>query len=460
MNKVIRRSGILMILALVLAAGMLVFVLEYLIQAEKWVMFPGSPHVYGTSDTGSLVTDRDGILILNTADGRQYSENEALRKATIHWVGDRIGNISAPALSTYATQIVHYDLFNGVYTYGGNGAVVELTLSAKVQIAALEAMGDYKGTVAVYNYKTGEILCAVTTPCYDPDNVPDIGSDTTGTWTGAYMNRFTQSVYTPGSIFKIVTAAAALETIPDIMEQTFTCNGEIVYNEQAGDKVTCMDYHGEIGFQEAFMRSCNCAFAQIADQLGGETLQRYAAQFGITGRLTFDGITTAAGSVDAQNAADVLVAWSAIGQHKDQINPCTYLNFIGAIASGGSGVQPYLVSQISGDGWTTHTAEAVSTGRLMSSETAAVMQRLMRNNVENYYGDDHFGGLSVCAKSGTAEVGGDRKPNAMFTGFVTDEEYPLAFIVAVEDAGYGRQVCIPILSRVLSACVEQMGGAT
>ena len=121
-------------------------------------------------------------------------------------------------------------------------------------------------------------------------------------------------------------------------------------------------------------------------------------------------------------------------------------------------MKPYLVSKISGDGWTSHTAETASAGRLMSTETARVLQSLMRNNVENSYGDEHFGGLSVCAKSGTAEVGGDRKPNAMFTGFVADEEYPLAFIVAVEDAGYGRQICIPILSQVLRACVEQMDG--
>ena len=76
--------------------------------------------------------------------------------------------------------------------------------------------------------------------------------------------------------------------------------------------------------------------------------------------------------------------------------------------------------------------------------------------MENYYGDEHFGGLTVCAKSGTAEVGGSQKPNAMFTGFVDDETYPLAFIVAVEDAGFGRQICIPILSQILAQCKLEM----
>ena len=78
----------------------------------------------------------------------------------------------------------------------------------------------------------------------------------------------------------------------------------------------------------------------------------------------------------------------------------------------------------------------------------------MRNNVATNYGDENFPGLTVCAKSGTGEVGSERRPNAMFTGFVMDEEYPLAFFVAVEDGGYGSQVCVPIISQVLAVCKE------
>ena len=92
----------------------------------------------------------------------------------------------------------------------------------------------------------------------------------------------------------------------------------------------------------------------------------------------------------------------------------------------------------------------------MSSETASILKDFMRNNVENYYGDENFPGLTVCAKSGTAEVGGDRKPNAMFTGFLLDDDYPLAFIVCIEDGGYGRPVCVPVLAKVLEACVDAM----
>ncbi len=456
MNKVVSRAKIMLVLVLILAAGTLFFVGEYVINAENWVMFAGSPHVYNENAGCGQITDRDGILLLDTTGDRIYTENEVLRKAVIHWLGDREGNISAPILSHYADRIAGYNIVSGVYNYGGTGGQVTLSLSSKVQMAALNALGDRKGTVAVYNYKTGEILCAVSTPTFDPDNLPDIAGDTSGQWSGAYINRFMKSAYVPGSIFKIVTAAAALETIPDIQQQTFTCNGETIYNEAAGDKVTCLSTHGTITFQEALTYSCNCAFAQIADQLGGETLQRYAEQFKITESISFDGMTTVGGNVTAAGEAPVMVAWSAIGQHKDMINPCRYLTFMGAIACDGVGVEPHLVSEISGGSWKTYGAKSVSTGRLMSVDTAQTLQTMMRNNVKDYYGDENFAGLTVCAKSGTAEVGGGKKPNTLFCGFAMDEDYPLAFIVVVEEGESGRRTCIPILKEVLAACKEAM----
>lgn len=450
MNRIMGRAKMLLILVLVLAVTTSFFVGEYVINADRWVMSSGSPHVYNAGNLGcGVVADRNDILLMDLKDGRQYAENATLRSSVLHWLGDRKGNISAPALPYYAKQIAGFDPVSGVYAYGGTGGQVNLTLSAEVQIAALNAMGDYKGTIAVYNYKTGELLCAVTTPTYDPDNVPDISGDTTGAFSGIYMNRFVQSTYTPGSIFKIVTAAAALEHIPDIMEQTFTCRSVLEYGI---DKVTCEQWHGTLTFREAFARSCNCAFAQIADQLGGEVLERYARQFGVLDAVSFDGIKTAAGNIEAKDSADVLVAWSAIGQHKDLINPCAYLQFIGTIASDGIRSAPYLVSEITAGGKTTYRASDSAGMRIMSSSTANTLQEMMRNTVENYYGDESFAGLSVCAKSGTAEVGGDKKPNAMFTGFVVDEEYPLAFMVAIENGGYGRQTCVPVLTPVLEAC--------
>lgn len=450
MTRIAKRARALLLAVIILLGGVSFFIYEYRENGKDWVFHTGSPHIYDGSDQLALgsVVDRDGNFLLNLAQKRQYSVDPVLRQATLHWLGDRAGNIYTPTLNYYKDYLVGYSTVGGIYHYGGMAGQARLTLSAAVQKAALTALGDRKGTVAVYNYRTGELICAVTTPTFDPENIPDLSG---GAYEGVYLNRFLQAAYVPGSIFKIVTTAAALEQIPDILEQTFTCTGSYEFGP---DKVTCERAHGKVKLDKAMTRSCNCAYAQIALQLGNDTLQRYIDQFGVTQPLRFDGITTARGNVSLENAARVELAWTAIGQHKDQINPCAFLTFVGAIANGGRGVAPYVVQSVGVGGKNAYTASVTTGDPIMSEQTAAMLAKLMRGNVVNYYGDENFGGLTVAAKSGTGEVGGGKAPNAMFTGFVLDEEYPLAFIVCVEEGGYGRPTCIPIISKVLAACKE------
>ena len=456
MNRVSRRASALFLLVLLLAGGLGFFVYEYFTKAEGWVVSAGSPHVFNSTNIGcGQVVDRSGELLLDITATRTYSADLSVRQSTLHWLGDRQGRISAPAIAHYGREMTGYDLVNGLYSYTGAAGQAELTVSAQIQAAALEAMGDRKGTIGIYNYKTGEILCAVTTPTYDPDNVPDIDGDTTGAYVGVYLNRFTQSTYIPGSIFKIVTTAAALESVPGILDMKFTCTGLYEYGI---DKVSCERAHGKLTLKQALASSCNCCFGQIANLVGAENLQKYGDQFQITEPVKFDGITTARGNFDVKNAAKVQIAWGGIGQYTDLINPCRYMTFMGAIAGGGKGAVPHLVENVSIEGENTYTAQTTYTNRIMPEETAQILREYMRNNVASVYGDQHFPGLTVCAKSGTSQLGGDQKSNAMFAGFVADEEYPLAFIVVVENGGYGSSTCVPILSKVLSVCKTVLDG--
>lgn len=452
MNRIAMRTVAIWVLMAILLGGIAFFLVEYFMYGDQWVMTQGSPHIYSGNNinTGTIV-DRDGVLLMDTSEDRTYGATKELRLSMVHWLGDRYGYISAPAVSAYARYLSGYSSVTGLYSYSGAGEA-RLTISAQLQTVALKAMGDYKGTVSIYNYKTGEILCAVTTPTYDPDDIPDI-QEGDETFEGVYMNRFTQSSYIPGSIFKIITSAAALEEIEDIREQTFTCTGRKEYGDLA---VTCEKVHGTLDFDSALAQSCNCSFAQIIDQLGAKKLQRYVDQYRITQPVTFDGITTASGNFDVSDAGKLSVAWSGIGQHKDKINPCRFLTYMGTIANDGVEITPHLVDRVTCDGSVTYQAEAQNAGRIMSEDTAQELQRMLRNNVIEKYGVENFPDLEICAKSGTAQVGGDQKPNAMFAGFIMDEEYPLAFMVAVQDAGYGREVCIPILNEILETYMEIM----
>ncbi len=451
MNRVTRRAWIMLVFIVILMGGLVFFLGEYTLRSGEWIVSSGNPHVYNSSDNigCGFVTDRSGLLLLDTREGRTYSPDASIRQSTLHWIGDRKGNISAPAVAAYAKEMAGFDRVNGVYSYGGTGGQATLTLSAQVQTVALEAMAGRKGTVAVYNYQTGEILCAVTTPTYDPDNAPDITGDTTGSYEGIYLNRFLQSAYVPGSIFKIVTTAAALDTVAGIEDMTFTCNG--VY-EFGVDRVTCERAHGTQSLKTAMANSCNCVYAQVAQHIGSDTMMEYVVAYGVTDSISFDGITTVKGSYDVSDAAPVELAWSCIGQYTDLINPCAYMTFLGAVAGGGSGAEPYIVSSVTVGENVTYQAKTEYSQQIMSPELAQTLQEYMRNNVQCVYGDGNFPGLTVCAKSGTSQLGGGQTSNAMFAGFVTDDAYPLAFIAVVENGGYGSATCVPILSQVLAAC--------
>lgn len=449
MKKVSGRAIFPLILAIVLLAGTVLLCVRYFAKADEWVTFSGSPHVYtGVNLDGGVVTDRDGTLLLDSTDGRTYSADAVTRTATMHLLGDRYGYIQAPLLGSFADDMIGFDKINGLYGAEGTEANAALTLSAAAQTAAYQALGNYHGTVGVYNYKTGEILCAVTSPSYDPDNMPDVDADTSGAYDGVYVNRFFQAAYTPGSIFKIVTLAAAIETVPDWENLTFTCEGKTIIG---GQEIICEGVHGTITLKQALAHSCNVAFGELAGKVGTKALMEYAEKLGLSESFECDGIPVKAGTVDLKDADAGDLAWAGIGQYTDQVNALTFMRAMGRIAGGGTGAEPYLMAKITRGEKTAYEAKTETSSRALKAETAAKLTEYLRNNVATMYGDGQFGGLNVCAKSGTAEHEG-KTADAMFAGFCVDENCPLAFVVFVENGGSGSAVAAPIAAKVLQVC--------
>lgn len=455
MKKVSGRAIFPLILAIVLLAGTVLLCVRYFAKADEWVTFSGSPHVYtGVNLDGGVVTDRDGTLLLDSTDGRNYSADAVTRTATMHLLGDRYGYIQAPLLGSFADDMIGFDKINGLYGAEGTEANAALTLSAAAQTAAYQALGNYHGTVGVYNYKTGEILCAVTSPSYDPDNMPDVDADTSGAYDGVYVNRFFQAAYTPGSIFKIVTLAAAIETVPDWENLTFTCEGKTIIG---GQEIICEGVHGTITLKQALAHSCNVAFGELAGKVGTKALMEYAEKLGLSESFECDGIPVKAGTVDLKDADAGDLAWAGIGQYTDQVNALTFMRAMGRIAGGGTGAEPYLMAKITRGEKTAYEAKTETSSRALKAETAAKLTEYLRNNVATMYGDWQFGGLNVCAKSGTAEHEG-KTADAMFAGFCVDENCPLAFVVFVENGGSGSAVAAPIAAKVLQVCAAAMNG--
>jgi len=452
MKKVKRRTYSIIIPIALILVGLVVYLVKLTLSGGQWVLFPSNQNVFhqGVLAVGT-VYDRNGdILAAASDDGMTYSDSETVRRATLHVVGDPYNNIYTGALRQFSDQLIGYNLVNGTYSASGKGGSVTLTIDSALNVAALNALGSYKGCVAVYNYETGEILCNVSTPTYDPANVPEI-SDDDSQYDGVYLNRLFSSTFTPGSTFKLVTTAAAIETLSDADTRTYTCTGSTVVD---GNTVTCTGNHGTVTLEDALAVSCNVYFAELSLDLGGDTLALYANQMGLLTAQDVDGITTKAGNFVSSADGSAQLAWSGIGQYEDLVNPCAMMTLMGAIANGGEPVAPHLLKSTGVSGALKSVTGTKTGDALLSSSTASALKSLMRNNVLSNYGESAFPGLQICAKSGTAEVGEGKADTAWFVGFLNDTENPLAFVVVVEEGGSGVRTAGAIANTVLQAAVS------
>lgn len=442
MKKLEKRAVICLLLAAVLIVGLCVFAVRFVINGEEWATFSGNLGLYrnGRLAVGRIF-DRNGKLLAdNTKKSIKYNKSRTVRRATAQTVGDAKGNVSTSVESALKDKLVGYNILTGVYSATGKGNDLTLSIDAKLSATAYKAMGSWKGFAAVYNYKTGEILCMVSTPTYDPKNPPSASSAASGT----FINKFLSSTYTPGSTFKLVTAGAAIENDPDYVDSfSYTCTGARSFGSKS---ITCHDgAHGTESFKQALANSCNTAFSVIADHVGASTLSKFTKNAGLTKSYNINGINCAKGSFEFPSNAPMSLGWAGIGQWKDLVNPCSFMVYIGSIANGGEAVQPRILSSTTGI--------AVSAGTTMSETTANKLKKMMRYNVTAEYGQSLFPGLKVCAKTGTAQAGGSGY-NSWFVGFLDDDDHPYAFEVCLEHSSSGITGAAPIANKILQKAVS------
>ena len=450
MKKVQRRALSVILIIVCLMGGIGFFTFRFFTQGSKWVNFTANRHVYnnGVIIDGAIY-DRDGNALLDTVDGkRKYSDNESVRCATMHIIGDKKSNVATSIQKVYADRLVGFNIITGMFSTKVAGNIIHTTLDSDVCAAAYEQMKGKKGAVCVFNYTTGEVICLVSTPTYDPENPPVI-QDGDDNYDGVFINRAISSRFTPGSVYKTVTAAAAIDCIPDIDAQKFNCEKVMTIN---GQKIVCSGTHKEEDFQTALKNSCNVAFGEISMQLGWENTELYARKLGITTGHSLSGIPTVKGKVASSGGLNEL-ACTGIGQNTDEVNPFAMMRYMGIIANGGICVEPYIVEKITtGSGIPLKIDKQPDSQRILSKATADKLSDMMRYTVKNNYGDRNFpSGMEFCAKTGTAELDGDKKSHAWFVGFTRNEKYPYAFVVVVQNGGGGYAVARPIASKVMEA---------
>lgn len=447
MKRTLQRSWLIFILVIAFLVGMAFLVVETVLGASDWVDQPYNGHIAGAGGLleAGVISDRNENVLAQTVDNKRvYNDDADVRKALLHVVGDDSLNISTAIQSQFRSQLTGYSFIWGLNlpdSFRG-GKDVDLTVDADTCKTAYNALKEYdSGACVIYNYETGEIICDVSTKTYDPADPPEITKDNEDEYEGVYLDNVLSSTYTPGSIFKIVTAAAAIENIPDIWDRTWTCNGK---EEIDGGDVTCVEAHGTMNLKEAFGHSCNIVFAELAVELGEDVMTETAEKMGINASFKISGIKTKAGNYDVSKATTHQLAWSGVGQYEDKVNPMQMAILCGAIAKKGTPVIPYLVEGTSGSMLKDMgLAGSASNGeRMLDSDTSKSLKELMRFAVQNDYGDDMFGGLTVCAKTGTGETlisEGSDKNDGWMVGFAADKDVPLAFACVVRgtsDYGY------------------------
>jgi len=423
-----------LLLAALVVFGMCVYLGRYIENGENWALY------FFRANSGSTghILDRNGIT-LAYFDGAQnvYSPDRITRSANYHVTGDYWGRTGTGILSRLWDNPEGFSLLTGM-THSISNQQLILTYDARLNNKIFETIGDWDvGCMMVCNYRTGELLGMVSTPSVDP-------LDTNGEQKeGAFINRCISAAFTPGSIFKLITAAAAIERIPDIDSRRWYCEDEF---KIAGVPFRCVTDHYTQDFEQALANSCNIAFAQIAVSLGQNTMIDYVRKYGFLDGHDIDGIPTARGSYPLEFVGDPETGWSGIGQSTDLVVPFSMLRFLCAVANGGQLVEPHFIA-----GESPHVTE------LVKDSTANRLKRMMRNNaIWHYDAENNFPGLPICAKTGTAELGEGIPDNSWFVGFLDDEAHPWAFVTLIERGGFGLSKAGRITNEVLQWAVNNM----
>jgi peptidoglycan glycosyltransferase len=348
------------------------------------------------------------------------------------------------------------------------GASVQTTIVPRVQKAAAEALGNQKGAVVALDPKTGAVLAMVTSPSYDPNEIASHDIEAANkAWTRLardddrpLTNRAAREIYPPGSTFKLVTAAAALE---DGMDPDTTI--ESPDRLRLPNTETYLPNSTNCGGSEttltnALRVSCNTAFANVGLELGQDKLRDQAQKFGFNARHLADLNGVASQFPDDMDAAQLALA--SIGQFDVAASPLQMAMVTAGIANDGAVMDPYVVSMVQGpDLKPMSTTNPTKLSQAMSAANAKELQEMMRIVVAQGTGSAaQISGVDVAGKTGTAQSDPKRKPFAWFTSFAPVDDPEVAVAVIVEDADIPRQdiaggrVAAPIARATMQAALQ------
>ncbi|MBQ9265165.1 MAG: hypothetical protein IJ189_13285 [Clostridia bacterium] len=428
---------------------------------SRW--FSSSLNTFAREKRGDVIAgdilDRNSETLAATIDGvRMYHADAQVRAAAVHITGDRNGNVTKSMDRVQAAYLYGFNMsfperlscvFSGTPRKGDD---VQLTVDSHLiaYVASIFPAGK-AGAVVVMNYQTGEVLTEQSFPNFDPQAsaVPNLSMK-------PFINRAIDGLNAPGSTFKIVTAASAIENMADYATRAFHCDGLL----QAGSRTVTdagtnmsenkITQHGELNLLRAFQVSCNNTFANVALSLGDTRLRRTAEDFGFNDNFLFRDLIVENSSYPTSNRNDGELAWTGAGQSALQVSPLHMCMVASAVANKGVMMEPRML------------LKATSQKNKIRAEFSTRMYRqplteAQADTLKGYMGAVVTGGTGtaaqiagkkVCGKTGSAELDNQENTNAWFVGFLDEPASPYALAVVVENAGGGGSVAAPIARQI------------
>ena len=448
------------------------------IKASEYQDMPSNNHTINKArfiKRGSIIT-ADGLTLaesIQQADGtyaRSYP-NGNLAAHVVGYYSQQYGtmgieNTQNDTLTGSKDYSSWQNALNSLAGISEPGNSVQLTIDSRIQRAAEQALAGRVGAIVALAPRRGAVLAWASAPTFDNTNIQaaiEAANASGGADTSMY-DRATLALYTPGSTFKVLTLASALENGLATLDTTYDSPGRM---EIGGADVVSIGErgHGKISLAKAFALSSNTVFGQVADGLGAEKLVATARAFGYGQQLGLDFTTAASVMPNPEEMTEWELAWAGAGQpvgqgHTPGPQATVMQNALMAatIANNGIAMNPYVVSQIlAPDGTVLKTTRGHSLGQAVGSGTAEQVKQAMLDVVQNGTGSAAaIAGVKVAGKTGTAETN-NANANSTFVGFAPYDTPTVAIAVVIEQNAKGEESAAAVGGQVLRAALATQG---
>lgn len=448
------------------------------IKASEYQDMPSNNHTINKArfiKRGSIIT-ADGLTLAESvqqADGtyaRSYP-NGNLAAHVVGYYSQQYGtmgieNTQNDTLTGSKDYSSWQNALNSLAGISEPGNSVQLTIDSRIQRAAEQALAGRVGAIVALDPRSGAVLAWASAPTFDNTNIQaaiEAANASGGADTSMY-DRATLALYTPGSTFKVLTLASALENGLATLDTTYDSPGRM---EIGGADVVSIGErgHGKISLAKAFALSSNTVFGQVADGLGAEKLVATARAFGYGQQLGLDFTTAASVMPNPEEMTEWELAWAGAGQpvgqgHTPGPQATVMQNALMAatIANNGIAMNPYVVAQIlAPDGTVLKTTRGHSLGQAVGSGTAEQVKQAMLDVVQNGTGSAAaIAGVKVAGKTGTAETN-NANANSTFVGFAPYDTPTVAIAVVIEQNAKGEESAAAVGGQVLRAALATQG---